>query len=162
MLERRVAEATGVEAADIEPAEVTIKGGGAARGPDLDATDDDDEGDAGQAQNTPQANALRVAEKASSASFEAETYVCITDLSDLEQWIEKARQEGVVAFDTETDSLDANQANLVGFSLSHKAGEAAYVPLQHNDGEDDLLGGGGILPGQRIILAPHFPNIIPR
>ncbi len=147
-LTRRVAEATGVEAAEIEPAEVAIKNAGAARGPDLDASGEDSQEDSEQAQNTPQALALKVAEIASGAKFDTETYPCISDLSVLKDWIEKARQEGVVAFDTETDSLDANQANLVGFSLSHKAGEAAYVPLQHNDGDDDLLGGGGLVAGQ--------------
>ena len=37
--------------------------------------------------------------------------------------------EKTVAFDTETDSLDTNSANLVGFSLCSKAGESVYVPV---------------------------------
>ena len=37
-----------------------------------------------------------------------------------------------MAFDTETDSLDYMQANVVGLSFAVEAGEAAYVPFAHN------------------------------
>jgi DNA polymerase-1 len=46
--------------------------------------------------------------------------------------------------DTETNSLDANQAELVGVSLALEPGRAAYVPLGHRDAQD--LFGGGLLP----------------
>jgi DNA polymerase-1 len=36
-----------------------------------------------------------------------------------------------VAIDTETTSLDAMRAELVGISWSVKPGEAAYLPLRH-------------------------------
>jgi len=49
---------------------------------------------------------------------------------------------GVVAVDTETSSLDAMQADLVGVSLATAPGRACYIPLGHMSGEDDLLGGG--------------------
>ena len=49
-------------------------------------------------------------------------------------------------FDTETTSLDAMQADLVGVSLAVAPGRACYIPLQHR-GEADLFG-GGLLPGQ--------------
>lgn len=39
------------------------------------------------------------------------------------------QNEKTVAFDTETDSLNAHTAHLVGFSLCNKAGEAVYVPV---------------------------------
>jgi DNA polymerase-1 len=51
-------------------------------------------------------------------------------------------ETGLVAFDTETTSLDPMQAELVGFSLATRPGRAAYVPLAHKSGDDDLLGGG--------------------
>ncbi|MCP4522213.1 MAG: DNA polymerase I [Cytophagales bacterium] len=38
-------------------------------------------------------------------------------------------QQTEYCFDTETDSLDANLANLVGFSFSYYEGEAYYVPV---------------------------------
>ena len=58
----------------------------------------------------------------------------------------RAKETGLIAFDTETNSLDANQAELVGLSLALAPGEAAYVPLAHR-GEDNLFG-GGVTPGQ--------------
>tara|TARA_R110000868_G_scaffold171997_3_gene407774 strand:+ start:1080 stop:4016 length:2937 start_codon:yes stop_codon:yes gene_type:complete len=64
-------------------------------------------------------------------------HIAITKLADLEDWVARARAAGVVAVDTETDSLDPMQARLVGFSLCITPGEAAYVPLQHGS-----VGGG--------------------
>lgn len=58
-------------------------------------------------------------------------YACVTSLDMLDQWIARAREAGVAAFDTETDSLEAVSAKLVGFSLATAPGEACYVPLQH-------------------------------
>ena len=40
----------------------------------------------------------------------------------------------LVAFDTETDSLDYMNAHLVGLSLAVADGEACYVPLAHEGG----------------------------
>jgi DNA polymerase-1 len=58
-------------------------------------------------------------------------YQLVTDLKDLQKWIADAETAGIVAIDTETDSLDAHNANMVGFSLSIEAGKACYVPLRH-------------------------------
>lgn len=65
-------------------------------------------------------------------------YTTLTTEDALRRWIEEARAAGVVAFDTETDSLDAMQARLIGFSLAIAPGRAAYVPLRHTG---DLAGG---------------------
>ncbi len=59
------------------------------------------------------------------------SYSIIRDEASLIQWIAKARNKGRVAFDTETTSVNAMQAEIVGFSLCVDAGEACYVPLQH-------------------------------
>ncbi len=64
-------------------------------------------------------------------------YECVTDLARLDHWISRAAEAGFVAFDTETDSLQAVTARLVGFSLAVVPGEACYVPLGH--GGTDLL-----------------------
>ncbi len=58
-------------------------------------------------------------------------YECVTTLDALDRWIAKAYDAGSVAFDTETDSLEAVTARLIGFSLATAPGEACYVPLQH-------------------------------
>ncbi len=50
----------------------------------------------------------------------------------LRSWIERLQAADEFAFDSETDSLDPMQANLVGLSFSVEPGKAAYLPLAHN------------------------------
>ncbi len=80
--------------------------------------------------------------------FDRAAYATVTTLDELDQWIAKARARGRVAFDTETTSLDAMQAELVGFSLAVAPGEACYVPLGHGKTGEDLFGGASLAPGQ--------------
>ncbi len=68
-------------------------------------------------------------------------YATVTTLAQLRDWVAEAQAAGVVGFDTETDSLDAMKANLVGFSLAVAPGRACYVPLRH-EGSGDLMGSG--------------------
>jgi DNA polymerase-1 len=58
-------------------------------------------------------------------------YTLVQKEADLKKWIDQARDKGVVAVDTETTSLDATQAQLVGVSLSVEPGQACYIPLTH-------------------------------
>lgn len=48
------------------------------------------------------------------------------------QWLQRLQDAKLFAFDTETNSLDAQQAQLVGISFAVQEGEGAYVPLAHN------------------------------
>ena len=66
-------------------------------------------------------------------------YTLIQDINILEQWIEEIKTIGIVAFDTETDSLNASQAKLIGFSLATAPGKACYVPLRHESVEQSNL-----------------------
>jgi DNA polymerase I len=86
-------------------------------------------------------------------------YELVTQETQLAQWVAAAREKGLVAFDTETTSIDAMQASLVGFSLALEPGRACYVPVGHRggppQGQLDLGGdgqggaeGGGLLPHQ--------------
>jgi DNA polymerase-1 len=59
-------------------------------------------------------------------------YRCITNIRELDIWIDKARSKGIFAFDSETDSLDALSAKPIGFSLATAAGEACYIPIRAN------------------------------
>ncbi len=61
-------------------------------------------------------------------------YELVHDVEGLQRWIALAQAKGFVAFDTETTSLDAMRAELVGFSLSVEPGKACYVPLGHISG----------------------------
>ena len=71
-------------------------------------------------------------------------FVLVQSEDDLKPWIADAMDAGVVAVDTETTSLNAMSADLVGVSLCVKPGRACYIPLAHKGAEaqGDLLGGG--------------------
>lgn len=66
-------------------------------------------------------------------------YETVTTTAQLEAWIAEAHALGVVAVDTETDSLDSMESGLVGISLSTGPGRACYIPLAHRSA-DDMFG----------------------
>ncbi len=72
-------------------------------------------------------------------------YALIQDEADLLPWVEEALERGVLAVDTETTSLDASTAALVGISLATAPGRACYIPVGHvgqaGDGTLDLSEG---------------------
>jgi len=62
----------------------------------------------------------------------AETaYELVQTTEALERWIADAFDDGIVAVDTETTSLNGMRAELVGVSMSLAAGVACYIPLGH-------------------------------
>lgn len=67
--------------------------------------------------------------------FDLDKYETVTTLERLDWWLGEAVRRGIVAVDTETSSLDAMRAELVGFSLALEPGLACYVPLAHVSGE---------------------------
>ncbi len=58
-------------------------------------------------------------------------YQLVQDIEILEQWLSEIKETGIFAFDTETNSLNATQASLVGISLATSDGRACYIPLRH-------------------------------
>ena len=68
-------------------------------------------------------------------------YALVTTIPSLESWIAEAKAQGFVAIDTETTSLNAGAAELVGVSLATAAGKACYIPLRHNTKPTDLDAG---------------------
>ncbi|HWA88414.1 MAG TPA: DNA polymerase I [Rhizomicrobium sp.] len=65
-----------------------------------------------------------------------DAYETVTTLTRLTHWIDRARELGHVAVDTETTSLDPMQAGLCGVSLAVAPGEACYIPCGHRSGGD--------------------------
>ena len=59
-------------------------------------------------------------------------YETILEQGQFDVWLEKLEAAELFAFDTETTSLDAQQAELVGLSFAVSPFEAAYVPLAHS------------------------------
>ncbi len=64
-------------------------------------------------------------------------YETVQSMDRLQAWIDRAMAAREVAVDTETSSLDAMQADLVGISLALGPNDACYIPLEH--GGTDLL-----------------------
>ncbi len=67
-----------------------------------------------------------------SEKFDLKKYQTILKVSELETWIKKIEEKGIVAVDTETNSLNPNEANLVGISLCLAPSKACYIPLEHS------------------------------
>jgi DNA polymerase-1 len=62
---------------------------------------------------------------------DAPLYELVTTIDALARWIDEARTQGFVAIDTETTSLNASSASLVGVALATAPGKACYIPLRH-------------------------------
>ncbi|RKQ67986.1 DNA polymerase I [Oceanibaculum indicum] len=67
-------------------------------------------------------------------------YDTVVEEADLKRWIAAAMEAGTVAVDTETTSLNAMSAKLVGISLSVEAGKACYIPVGHGAGDGAYQG----------------------
>jgi DNA polymerase-1 len=84
---------------------------------------------------------------------EAVEYDVVVDESSLDSWLERLADSGEFAFDTETTDLDPMRARIVGLSFALKAGEAAYVPLQHDyPGAPEQLDREHVLERMRPLL----------
>ncbi|WP_455218274.1 DNA polymerase I [Kaarinaea lacus] len=80
-------------------------------------------------------------------------YAIIQDEKTFNEWLKKLDKAKLFAIDTETTSLDYMQAEIVGVSFAVKAGEAAYVPLMHEDLEGgDQLNRDWVLDQLRPLL----------
>jgi DNA polymerase-1 len=76
--------------------------------------------------------------------------VTIVDTSaKLEALIDALSKASVIAFDTETTSIDEIRADIVGISLSNREGEGYYIPLGHLAGKN--------LPLEQVINALRGP-----
>ncbi len=69
------------------------------------------------------------------SELEVETVTTRAGLNALVETLEKAE---LIAFDTETTSLEALEADLVGFAFAVGAGRAFYVPLAHADQDNEF------------------------
>ena len=66
-------------------------------------------------------------------------YVTVQTAEQLEEMLADLRTAGSFSFDTETTSLDQMRAELVGLSFATDPGEAWYVPVGHQEGDQLLL-----------------------
>ena len=70
--------------------------------------------------------------------FDYKEYSTILNKNELDNWKRKITEKGYVAIDTETDSLNAIQANLIGFSLATDINEACYIPIKHDNADKQI------------------------
>ena len=80
-------------------------------------------------------------------------YELVQDTEALARWVERARAGGLLAVDTETDSLTPATATLVGISLATEPGLACYIPLAHK--------APGATTGELAFEEPEAPRQIP-
>ena len=149
-LTKRAADIYGVEANEIEP-DAKLAGpngwrsrnGAAAPPPPVEAPIAIDDGAL-----TPAALVATRVARAKTDPIDRKRYVAIRDAATLDRWIARAHDLGVMSIDVETTSIDPMSSEIVGISLALGPGEAAYLPLNHIDGDADLFAGTGRVPNQ--------------
>ena len=72
----------------------------------------------------------------------------VLDEASLGRLVAELQAADLVCVDTETDSLESNQANLVGLAFATRAGHGWYVPVRH-----DYLGAPAQLPLATVVAA---------
>ena len=94
-------------------------------------------------------------------------YELVQTEARLKWWVDAAHAEGAVAIDTETDSLTACTAKLVGVSLAIAPGKACYIPVGHIDPNTAPADGGfafgeGKAPKQLDVktIVKHFRELL--
>jgi DNA polymerase-1 len=82
-------------------------------------------------------------------------YDTVFTWEQFEPWLQRIEAAGLVALDTETNSLDEMQAEIVGLSFSTEPGMACYIPLAH-----DYQGAPDQLPREEVLqrLRPWLEN----
>ncbi len=107
-----------------------------------------------------EASAEATSETKPEAVVEAD-YLTILEQAEFDRWVDKLKQAELFAFDTETTSVHAQLAELVGISLAVSPHEAAYIPLAHTYmGAPDQLGRDKVLAALKPLLEdPNKPKV---
>ena len=157
---RRTAEIYGVDPAEIEP-DPSLAGAGGWRGRNGEVVEAparietaapaaaDGAAKAVAGDLTPAALAASRAASGLGTKIDRAGYETVRTLEQLDACIAAAMDAGVIAVDTETSSLDAMTAELVGVSMSLRPGHGCYIPINHkSEGSGDLFGGNERAPDQ--------------
>jgi DNA polymerase-1 len=80
-------------------------------------------------------------------------YELVTTQAQLDGWLDRLRAAPLIAFDTETTSIDPMQADIVGLSLAVEPGKACYIPLAHDyPGAPAQLGRDAVLAALKPVF----------
>ncbi|MDC9728961.1 MAG: DNA polymerase I [Methyloprofundus sp.] len=109
--------------------------------------------DRGEVPKQPAPAAVKIEQASPTNTVEASEYETILTQEQFDIWLDKLKNSALFAFDTETTSLDYNQAEIVGVSFAVTEGEAAYVPLAHDyPGVPEQLSRESILQALKPLL----------
>lgn len=109
--------------------------------------------DRGEVPKQPAPAAVKIEQASPTNTVEASEYETILTQEQFDIWLDKLKNSALFAFDTETTSLDYNQAEIVGVSFAVTEGEAAYVPLAHDyPGVPEQLSRENILQALKPLL----------
>ncbi len=64
------------------------------------------------------------------------SYKTISTEKQLAELLKKLNEKSVIAVDTETSSLNPQEADLVGLSVCYEANKAYYIPIEHKEKTD--------------------------
>ena len=106
-----------------------------------------DAGASPAASGTPAARAAAGRAAATALPVDPKSVETVMSVERLDALVEEARALGRVALAAATTNPDPMLAELTGLALATAPGKAAYIPLGHRSGSDDLLGAGRV-PGQ--------------
>ena len=98
--------------------------------------------------STAEAQGLRP----SAHTDESNAYQCVQSQSQLARICESLENASILSFDVETTGRDPMSADLVGLGIAWAKGEACYIPVGHDEGEQ--------LPWEQVreALQPYFDN----
>ncbi|MFD3317631.1 DNA polymerase I [Alteromonas macleodii] len=82
--------------------------------------------------NEEKSDSAEESEQSESVEIDKSKYETVLDEARFNSWVAKLEIAELIAFDTETTSLNYMDAELVGVSFCIEEGEAAYVPVAHD------------------------------
>jgi DNA polymerase-1 len=103
---------------------------------------------AANAAGSPKTLAEKRLAAARAAKLDRGKYKVVRTAAELQDWIARAIDTGVVSVDVEASSADPMQADLCGFALCIATNAACYVPLAHRQAGE--AGGTGLFTGDRV------------
>ena len=104
---------------------------------------------------------LPASSNADAPEFKQGKYQIVFSKEDFLPWLDRLKNSEGFAFDTETTSIQAQQAEVVGVSFAVDAGEAAYVPVAHSymDAPKQLDRDWVIAQLKPLLEDPELPKI---
>ena len=71
-------------------------------------------------------------------------YITVIKKEELKKILDQISKEGLCAIDTETDSLNIEQAKLVGISICYNEHSSYYIPINHKNVTNNKISNGQI------------------